>query len=91
MYVAVFYLRRRLSAQSFSSWEAAAGFLRAGHEQAHLFPAAIWQADSNRLWIWRAYSRRRVSWERALSDVRMALSLPGYHVFGTIEEFDDQA
>jgi hypothetical protein len=89
MYVAVFYWRRRLSAQSFSSWDGAAGFLRASHEQAQVFPAAIWQADSNRLWVWHGYSLLRASWERALRDVRTALSLPGYHVFGVIEEFDD--
>jgi hypothetical protein len=88
MYVAMFYRGRRREARSFSSFEAATGFLRDGCERARLSPLAIWQADSNRLWLWSGASRIRLSRERALRDTKAALSLPPYHLFGTVEEFD---
>lgn len=89
MYVAVYYRRRRREARSFSSFEAARGFMRDGSMREMLWPLAIWQADSNRLWLWSRRGRTRAGRERALRDAKAALSLPGYHLFGTIEEFDD--
>lgn len=89
MYVAIFYRRRRRDAQSFPSFQAAAGFLRDTCGQGRLSPLAIWQSDSNRLWLWSGYSSMRRSRERALCDARATLLLPAYHLFGTVEEFDD--
>jgi hypothetical protein len=89
MYVAVFYRRRRREARSFSSFEAARGFMHDGAARQVLSPIAIWQADSNRLWLWSGYSRGALDRSRALRDAKAALSLPAYHLFGAIEEFDD--
>ncbi len=89
MYVAVFYRRRRREARSFSSFEAAAAFLRDACAARLLSPLAVWQADSNRLWLWSGHARTRPSRECALRDAKAALSLPAYHLFGAIEEFDD--
>lgn len=89
MFVAVFYRRLRCEGLGFSSFEAAAGFLRGGYTNARLLPLAIWQADSNRLWLWSGRSLIRMGRERALRDAKATLSLPAYHIFGMIEEFDD--
>ena len=88
MYVAVFYRRRRREAQGFSSFETAVRFLCDGYAHERFAPLAIWQADSNRLWLWSGRSRIRLSRERALRDARATLSLPPYHLFGAVEEFD---
>jgi hypothetical protein len=87
MYVAVFYRRRRCGTQSFSSLAAAFRFLRDGYAHERFVPLAVWQADSNRLWLWSERARLCLSRERALRDARATLSLPPYHLFGTIEEF----
>ncbi len=89
MYVAVFYRRRGHGAHSFSSFQAAAGFLREATEQGRLSPLAIWQADGNRLWLWSGYPRAPLGRARTLRDAKAALALPAYHLFGTVEEFDD--
>jgi hypothetical protein len=88
MYVAVFYRRRRRGAQCFPSFETAAHFLRDGCMHERLSPLAIWQADSNRLWLWSGRSRISLSRDRALRDTKTTLALPFYHLFGTLEEFD---
>lgn len=88
MYVSVFHRRHKLAAYSFSSWEAAAAFLRGGRKDEQILPVAIWQADTNHLWIWCEHTRLRLTRARAMRDVRTVVSLPAYHVFGTIEEFE---
>lgn len=89
MYVAVYYRRGRHEALSFSRFDTAAGFLRDGCARERLSPLAIWQRDSNRLWLWSGYSGTHLTRERALRDTMATLSLPAYHLFGTVEEFDD--
>ena len=88
MYVALFYHRRRRGAQGFPSLDAAERFLRAGYTGERLAPLAIWQSDCNRLWLWSGRSRFYLSRQRALRDAAATLSLPAYHLFGMVEEFD---
>jgi hypothetical protein len=84
-YVAAYESHHVAYLENFKDYAKAAAFLHGWSVDLHSWPIAIYQPETDHLWLWCGYRTLDISRESALADARAFLRLPVDHQFEKIE------